>query len=64
MSKNSVTEKYIQELKTQNRPADKSKTPPPPMPDDLENQILSSDPLERLRQLDQQEADRIERTEG
>jgi hypothetical protein len=30
------------------------------MPDDLENQVLSSDPLERLRQLDQQEQDRIE----
>jgi hypothetical protein len=36
--------------------------PPPPTPDDLENQELSSDPLERERQLDQQEADRIERT--
>jgi hypothetical protein len=37
--------------------------PPPPTPDDLENQELSSDPRERVRQLDQQEADRIERTE-
>ena len=32
------------------------------MPDDLENQALSSNPLERLRQLDQQEQDRIERS--
>lgn len=33
--------------------------PPPAVPTDLENQILSNDPLERLRQLDQQEQDRI-----
>ncbi len=26
----------------------------PPLPTDLDNQILSQDPLERLRQLDQQ----------
>ena len=32
------------------------------MPGDLENQELSSDPLERQRQLDQQEQDRIERS--
>ena len=32
------------------------------MPQDLENQELSSNPLERLRQLDQQEQDRIERS--
>jgi len=38
--------------------------PPAPLPEDLENQILSKDPLERERQLDQQEADRIERTLG
>ena len=30
--------------------------------DDLENQILSDDPLERQRQLDQQEQDRIQRS--
>jgi len=29
---------------------------------DLENQILSDDPLQRQRQLDQQEQDRIQRT--
>lgn len=28
--------------------------PKPPLPTDLDNQILSQDPLERLRQLDQQ----------
>ncbi len=38
--------------------------PPPAVPTDLENQILSDDPLERLRQLDQQEHDRILRTLG
>ncbi len=36
--------------------------PPPPDPADLENQVLSSNPLERVRQLDQQEQDRIIRT--
>ncbi|MGA3024289.1 MAG: hypothetical protein ABSF98_05925 [Bryobacteraceae bacterium] len=36
--------------------------PPPPTPADLENQELSADPLQRERQLDQQEQDRIERT--
>ena len=35
---------------------------PPTMPFDLENQALSSDPQERLRQLDQQQQDRIERS--
>lgn len=40
-----------------------SQAPPrPPLATDLENQVLSTDPLERVRQLDQQEADRIERT--
>jgi hypothetical protein len=28
--------------------------PQPPLPGDLDNQILSKDPLERVRQLDQQ----------
>lgn len=36
--------------------------PPPPTPGDLENQVLSADPLQKERQLDQQEQDRIERT--
>ncbi len=36
--------------------------PPPADPADLENQVLSSNPLERLRQLDEQEQDRIVRT--
>ena len=31
----------------------------PPLPTDLENQELSSDPLERVRQLEQKEIDRI-----
>ena len=35
-------------------------TPPqPPLPTDLENQELSPDPLERVRQLEQKEIDRI-----
>lgn len=33
--------------------------PLPPLPTDLENQDLSPDPLERVRQLEQQEIDRI-----
>ncbi len=36
--------------------------PPPPDPMDLENQVLSSNPRERVRQLEQQEEDRILRT--
>lgn len=34
----------------------------PVMPQDLENQQLSSDPLERLRQIDQREQDRMQRS--
>jgi len=30
----------------------KKKNPPPPVPEDLSNQELSDDPLERVRQLD------------
>ena len=33
----------------------------PPLPTDLENQDLSSDPLEQVRQLEQREIDRIRR---
>lgn len=33
---------------------DLNKKPQPPLPTDLDNQILSNDPLERVRQLDQQ----------
>ncbi len=33
---------------------DLNKKPLPPLPTDLENQILSEDPAERVRQLDQQ----------
>ena len=36
--------------------------PPGPTPDDLENQVLSDDPLQRQRQLDQREQDRIRRS--
>jgi hypothetical protein len=36
--------------------------PQGPTPDDLENQVLSVDPLERQRQIDQQEQDRVERS--
>ncbi|MGA2184868.1 MAG: hypothetical protein ABSH47_17760 [Bryobacteraceae bacterium] len=59
----------VTEMK-QHRPQcarDHRKAPPqqrvqPPTPGDLENQELSGDPLQRERQLDQQEQDRIERT--
>jgi hypothetical protein len=30
----------------------KQKSPPPPVPEDLSNQELSDDPLEKVRQLD------------
>jgi len=45
-------------------PAAPPKVPMPPTPSDLENQELSRNPLERERQLDQQEQDRIERTDS
>ncbi len=45
-------------------PQERAEPPMParPTPGDLENQELSGDPLQRERQLDQQEQDRIERT--
>lgn len=33
---------------------DLNKRPKPPLPQDLDNQILSKDPAQRVRQLDQQ----------
>ena len=36
--------------------------PEPSLPTDLQNQIPSEDPLERLRQIDEQEQERIERS--
>lgn len=64
MSKNSITGPYVKELQQRGKPPADKKIPLPTalMPNDLENQTLSPDPLERVRQLDQQEADRIERT--
>ena len=41
---------------------DQQPAPQPPTPDDLEAQILSDDPLQRRRQLDQREQDRIQRS--
>jgi len=41
---------------------DRQTTPQPPTPDDLEAQTLSKDPLQRQRQLDQREQDRIRRS--
>ncbi|HZU24677.1 MAG TPA: C2HC-type zinc finger protein [Bryobacteraceae bacterium] len=51
--------KHQRECERQHRSA-----PPQPraLPVDLENQDLSSDPVERLRQLDQREQDRIQRS--
>jgi hypothetical protein len=57
MSDNKITGRYLKQLQSQKR-KDGNKA----AAQDLENQILSQDPLQRLRQLDQQEADRIERT--
>ena len=42
--------------------APREQPPAPALPTDLENQDLSRNPIERTRQLDQQEQDRIERT--
>jgi len=43
--------KYIREMIDDLR-RPKSKAPIPPVPDDLNNQTLSDDPLQRARQLD------------
>lgn len=57
MSDNKITGRLLKELQPKKR-ADGNKA----AQKDLENQILSQNPMQRLRQLDQQEADRIERT--
>ena len=50
--------KYIRDimrdLKLSTRPQKQTQVTPPVMPQDLNNQILSNDPAERVRQLDQQ----------
>jgi len=50
--------KYIRDimrdLKLSTRPQKQTQVAPPVMPQDLNNQILSNDPAERVRQLDQQ----------
>jgi hypothetical protein len=48
----------LNDLKLTARPA---KAPPAAVPQDLDNQILSSDPAQRLRQLDQQAQENEER---
>jgi hypothetical protein len=47
--------KYIREIMND------VKKPEPPVPADLDNQILSKDPAERVRQLDQQAQENEER---
>jgi hypothetical protein len=46
--------KYIREILNDLKLAPGQKQPEPVVPEDLDNQILSSDPAQRLRQLDQQ----------
>jgi len=50
--------KYIRDimrdLKLSTRPQKQTPVAPPVVPEDLNNQILSSDPAQRVRQLDQQ----------
>jgi hypothetical protein len=41
---------------------DLNKKPQPPLPEDLDNQILSNDPAQRVRQLDQQEQEREQKS--
>ena len=55
--------KYIREMLDDLRKEHEAKTvkldapPAPALPEDLENQELSADPVERVRQLDQQAQD-------
>lgn len=46
--------KYIREILNDLKLAPRQKHPEPVAPQDLDNQILSSDPAQRLRQLDRQ----------
>jgi hypothetical protein len=51
--------KYIRDILTdlELRPGQKKREPP--VPTDLDNQILSDDPAQRVRQLDQQEQKKL-----
>ena len=46
--------KYIREILTDLKLKPGQKKLEPPVPTDLDNQILSKDPAQRMRQLDQQ----------
>ena len=46
--------KYIREILNDLKLAPGQKRSQPVVPEDLDNQVLSSDPAQRLRQLDQQ----------
>jgi hypothetical protein len=46
--------KYIREILNDLKLTPGQKKPEPVVPEDLDNQILSSDPAQRVRQLDQQ----------
>lgn len=46
--------KYIREILNDLKLTPGQKTPEPVVPTDLDNQILSKDPAQRVRQLDQQ----------
>ena len=46
--------KYIREILNDLKLTPGQKKPEPPVPTDLDNQILSKDPAQRVRQLDQQ----------
>ena len=46
--------KYVRDILKDLKLAPGQKKPEPVVPEDLDNQILSSDPAQRLRQLDQQ----------
>jgi hypothetical protein len=45
---------YIREILNDLKLTPGQKKPEPPVPTDLDNQTLSTDPAERVRQLDQQ----------
>jgi len=52
---------YIREILNDLKSTSSQKKPEPVVPTDLDNQILSTDPAERVRQLDQQAQENEER---
>lgn len=55
---------YIRQLLKDLSLTNKTKAPEPPIPEDLDNQTLSKDPAQRVRQLDWQAQKNEQRQSG